>query len=60
MKKLLIAAGYDDGITIDKPSSESFGPKTKKLIKKYQKDKGLKVDGVAGPETIGALGGIYT
>lgn len=34
-----------------------FGDKTKKAVKAYQKAKGLKVDGIAGKNTITALGG---
>lgn len=59
LKKLLIAHGYDDGITIDTPASVNFGGKTRKAVKAYQKDAGLKVDGIAGEKTITSLGGIY-
>ena len=59
LKKLLIAHGYTDGITIDTPSSVSYGGKTRTLVKKYQKANSLKVDGIAGINTITSLGGIY-
>lgn len=59
LKKLLIAHGYSDGITIDTPSSVSYGGKTRALVKQYQGDNGLTVDGIAGRNTITSLGGIY-
>ena len=59
LKKLLIDKGYHDGITIGTASSEKFGPATKKLVKQFQADNGLTVDGVAGSQTITALGGYY-
>ncbi len=36
-----------------------FGSKTRKAVRAYQKEKGLKVDGLAGRNTISALGGNY-
>lgn len=33
-----------------------YGDITLKAVKEYQKKKGLKVDGIAGPQTIGSLG----
>lgn len=59
LKKLLIAHGYTDGITVDTPSSPAFGGKTRTAVKKYQKDVHLTVDGIAGKNTITSLGGIY-
>lgn len=59
LKKLLIEHGYSDGITIDTKNSKHFGSSTKKLVKKFQKDYGLTIDGVAGRKTITALGGVY-
>ena len=56
MQKLLIAAGYPmnpygaDGL---------FGPVTLAAVKDFQKAKGLSVDGVAGKNTITALGGSW-
>ena len=40
------ACGATDGI---------FGPKTEAAVKKWQKDHGLKVDGIIGPKTWGSL-----
>ncbi len=54
MQEKLISLGYDlgkcgaDGI---------FGRKTLAAVKKFQKAKGLKVDGIVGPLTYGALYG---
>ena len=59
LKKLLIAKGYHDGITIDTKTSPNFGNATRKLVKQFQADNGLTVDGVAGKQTITTLGGYY-
>ena len=59
LKKLLIAHGYSKGITIDTAASKHFGSSTKSLVKSYQKDHGLNVDGIAGRETITSLGGVF-
>ena len=59
LKKLLIAHGYSDGITIDTPASVNFGGKTRAAVKAYQKDAHLTVDGIAGHDTITSLGGYY-
>ena len=59
LKKLLIAHGFDKGISTDKPSSVTFGSSTKKMVKQYQKSVKLKVDGIAGHDTIVSLGGIW-
>lgn len=59
LKKLLIAHGYTKGITVDTKASVHFGSATKSLVKSYQKDHGLKVDGIAGNETITSLGGVF-
>lgn len=53
LKKLLKARGYE-GLTLTNPN---YYGATRALVKRYQKDKGLKVDGIAGPLTIAALGG---
>ena len=55
LKILLRGAGFD-GLTI---GNRNFFSKTKKTVKEFQKAKGLKVDGKAGPQTIAALGGTY-
>lgn len=59
LKKLLIAHGYNQGITTDTKSSQYFRSSTRKMVLAYQKDNSLQVDGKAGPETITSLGGIY-
>ena len=59
LKKLLINKGYHDGITINTSSSKNYGKKTKALVKQYQADNGLTVDGIAGRQTIESLGGVY-
>lgn len=57
LKKLLIAHGYSKGITVDTKSSKRFGSSTRRMVKQYQKDSKLKVDGIAGKDTITSLGG---
>ena len=51
IQKKLAAEGYYkaavDGI---------YGSRTAAAVRSYQRDRGLKVDGVCGPETLGALG----
>lgn len=42
--------GLNDGI---------FGTETKKAVKKFQKHNGLKANGIVGPETVNALGGVW-
>ena len=59
LKKLLIAHGYTDGITVDTAASVNFGGKTRAAVKAFQKDARLKVDGIAGKDTITSLGGYY-
>ena len=59
LKKLLIDKGYHDGITIDTKTSPNFGSATRKLVKQFQADNGLTIDGVAGSQTITALGGYF-
>ena len=50
LQQSLTEKGYDigevDGV---------FGTKTKEAVMAFQKEKGLKVDGIAGPETLSAL-----
>ena len=52
LQEALIKAGYDVGNT---KADGSFGPKTQAAVLKYQKDNGLKVDGIAGKNTLGSL-----
>lgn len=59
LKKLLIAHGFKTGITVDKKSSPRFGSSTRKMVRAYQKSAGLTVDGIAGKNTITALGGAW-
>ena len=50
----LMEAGYDVG---DAGADGVMGPVTTAAVKQYQKDNGLSVDGVAGPQTLGSLYG---
>lgn len=59
LKKLLIAHGFDKGITVGTKTSERFGSATRREVKKYQRSVGLRADGIAGRETISALGGLW-
>lgn len=59
LKKLLIAHGYKAGITVDTNTSKRFGSSTRSLVKLFQKENGLTVDGIAGKNTITALGGVW-
>lgn len=59
LKKLLIAHGYHDGITVDTKNSKRFASSTRKLVKEFQRANGLKIDGIAGEHTITALGGVW-
>lgn len=55
LKKLLKDSGYM-GLTLTNPN---YYGSTRALVKKYQKDKNLKVDGIAGKQTITSLNGIW-
>ena len=59
LKKLLIAHGYTAGITVDTASSPVYGGQTRARVREYQRDHNLKVDGIAGRETITSLGGVF-
>lgn len=59
LKKLLIHAGYADGITVNTPTSKNYGSNTVKMVKALQSDAGITVDGIAGPQTITTLGGVF-
>ncbi len=50
MQTKLKALGYDPG-----PADGKFGDKTESAVKKFQTDKRLTVDGIAGNQTLGAL-----
>jgi peptidoglycan hydrolase-like protein with peptidoglycan-binding domain len=53
LQKELIAAGFNVG-----PSGADgqFGPDTERALRKYQRSKGMEVDGSAGPKTLRKLG----
>lgn len=59
LKELLIAHGFSKGITVDTASSKRFGSATKRRVKEFQKSVNIKVDGIAGHDTIIALGGVW-
>lgn len=59
LKKLLIKEGYSKGITVNTKSSRNFYGSTRTQVKAYQRDNGLTVDGIAGKNTITALGGVW-
>jgi len=50
LQKSLEDAGFDPG-----PIDGIFGPKTAAAVKAFQESEGLQVDGIAGPNTMGAL-----
>ena len=50
LQNKLKTAGYEVG-----PIDGKFGPGTRKALMAFQKSKGLKVDGIAGPNTMKAL-----
>ena len=54
LQRLLLNAGYSPG-SID----GVFGTYTQTAVKAYQKAQSLKVDGIAGRDTITALGGVW-
>lgn len=54
LQQSLINAGYDVGKT---GADGILGKNTEAAIKKYQKDNGLAVDGIAGKNTLGSLYG---
>ncbi len=54
LQENLINAGYDVGSS---GADGSYGKNTEAAVTKYQQDNGLKVDGIAGSETLGKLYG---
>lgn len=57
LQRALIAAGYSCG---NAGVDGSFGSDTDKALRKYQTDKGLESDGIAGPKTQAVLYGSST
>lgn len=55
LKKLLKDNGYG-GLTL---TNGNFYGSTRTVVKQFQKDRGLTVDGIAGRKTIAALGGVW-
>ena len=56
LQKALIAKGYSCGGT---GADGEFGKNTEAAVEKFQKAKGLQVDGIAGEKTVTALGGTW-
>lgn len=59
LKKLLISRGYNKGITTDTSASVNFGRLTQDNVKAFQRAARIEVDGIAGHDTITALGGVW-
>ena len=55
LKKLLLAKGYD-GLTL---TNKNYRTLTRNIVRKYQADNCLTIDGMAGKQTITALGGAW-
>lgn len=54
MQQSLINAGYDVGSS---GADGNYGPATESAVRRYQKNNGLSVDGIAGNNTLGKLYG---
>ncbi|HCF62627.1 MAG TPA: hypothetical protein DFS52_32145 [Myxococcales bacterium] len=50
LQRLLKQAGFDPG-----PVDGAFGPRTREAVLAFQRNRGLLVDGIVGPQTWGAL-----
>lgn len=59
LKKLLIMKGFGKGLTVDTKNSPNFRSTTRRRVKQFQKSVHLKTDGIAGHDTIIALGGVW-
>ena len=55
LQRLLRGMGYKQTSTKLLGLSKIYGPKTEKCVKEFQKDVGIEIDGITGPETWGAL-----
>jgi N-acetyl-anhydromuramyl-L-alanine amidase AmpD len=53
IQRALLARGYDPG-----PLDGDLGPNTRKAVEVFQRDHGLKVDGIVGSVTLGALAAV--
>ena len=53
LQELLKSAGFDPG-----PIDGVYGPKTYAAVLAYQQSVGITADGIAGPQTLGELGGV--
>ncbi|MGB9680245.1 MAG: peptidoglycan-binding domain-containing protein [Thermoanaerobacteraceae bacterium] len=47
LQMILQSLGYDPG-----PIDGIFGPLTKNAVMRFQRDNGIRVDGIVGPETM--------
>lgn len=56
LQGLLLNEGYDAFLNGEKPVDGIFGSKTEAAVKAFQRDNGLKADGIVGPKTWAALG----
>lgn len=54
---LLAVAGYGVDYDTDEFKDQEFGSATKRAVRSFQKDQGLDVDGIVGPNTWSALKG---
>jgi peptidoglycan hydrolase-like protein with peptidoglycan-binding domain len=50
LQRLLAGSGYRPG-----PIDGRYGPSTERAVSRFQRDRGLQVDGIAGPQTLTAL-----
>lgn len=55
LQEQLVRLGYRDAEGRMLVADGDFGQRTKQAVEQFQRDSGLKVDGVAGPRTLGAL-----